>query len=265
VVFGWLTYTQPLEALQESVVHGLLSLQVTAGPPLHVPPEQLSFWVQTLPSEHGLVLLLYTQPAPLPLGLQESSVQGLLSLQVRALPPPQTREESHLVLTVQALPSSQAAPTPSGLNTQPVAGLQLSAVQTLPSLQVTGLPMQVAAAVPLQWSPVVQALLSLQVVVPGRGVFTHPPAEELQVSAVQGLLSLQFLGVPLHTPPPSQPSLTVQGSPSSQAEPDAVNFEAQPSQPGPQHGSHTKYMQAVSAGHVSSPPEGQMQTSASLL
>src|SRR5205823_3455241 len=43
--------TQPLAGLHESVVQTLSSLQATAVPPPHVPPEQTSLEVQALPSE----------------------------------------------------------------------------------------------------------------------------------------------------------------------------------------------------------------------
>jgi hypothetical protein len=59
---------------------------------------------------------------------------------------------------VQAFPSLQGAVLL--VNTQPLPGLQLSVVQTLLSLQTTGVPgLQMP---PLQVSPVVQALPSLQ-------------------------------------------------------------------------------------------------------
>jgi hypothetical protein len=59
--------------------------------------------VQALPSSHGAVLLAKAQPK---VGLQESSVQGLLSLQTIGdpalhVPPPQVPP------LVQAFPSSQ--------------------------------------------------------------------------------------------------------------------------------------------------------------
>ena len=72
------------------------------------------------------------------------------------------------------------------VNTQPVAGLQASVVQTLPSLQTTGVPVHVP---PPQVSPVVHALPSSQAIVVF--VCTHPVAGS-QLSAVQTLLSLQF-------------------------------------------------------------------------
>ena len=85
-------------------------------------------------------------------------------------------------------------------------GLQLSVVQALLSLHVTGVPAHAPLA--LQASPVVQRLLSLQAA-PGVGAFTHP-LEPLHESAVHGLLSLQFGGVPPTQTPPEQVSFVVQ-------------------------------------------------------
>src|ERR1044071_9039847 len=57
-----LVWTQPLDGLHESSVHGLASLQLGAGPPTQLPPEQASLVVQALPSLQGAVLLLWMQP-----------------------------------------------------------------------------------------------------------------------------------------------------------------------------------------------------------
>jgi hypothetical protein len=43
---------------QVSVVHGLLSSQLTAEPPPHMPPEQTVFVVHALPVLHGALLLV---------------------------------------------------------------------------------------------------------------------------------------------------------------------------------------------------------------
>jgi hypothetical protein len=72
-----LVKTQPWAASQPSVVHGLLSLQTTGGPGLHVPPPQVSPLVQGLSASHGFVLFANTHPV---VGLQLSVVQKLLSL-----------------------------------------------------------------------------------------------------------------------------------------------------------------------------------------
>jgi hypothetical protein len=50
--------THPVDGLQESFVHRLLSLQFGAAPPWHVPPLHVSFVVQAFPSLHGAVLFV---------------------------------------------------------------------------------------------------------------------------------------------------------------------------------------------------------------
>jgi hypothetical protein len=76
-------------------------LQLSGGPPTHVPPEQASPVVQALPSLHGFVLLTYVQPEA---GLQESLVQMLPSSQFSGGPPTHVPTE-HVSFVVQALPS----------------------------------------------------------------------------------------------------------------------------------------------------------------
>jgi hypothetical protein len=51
-----LALTQPVAGRQESSVHGLLSLQSSAGPPPQAPLAQVSFVVHALPSSHDAVL-----------------------------------------------------------------------------------------------------------------------------------------------------------------------------------------------------------------
>jgi len=87
-----------------------------------------------LPSLQGAVLSLCTHPVA---GLQESSVQTSLSLQLGGGPPWQL-PPAQVSLVVQALPSSQGAVLL--VFTQPVAWLQVSVVQTLLSLQSGGGP-----------------------------------------------------------------------------------------------------------------------------
>src|SRR5262245_14132181 len=129
-----LVLTQPVAGLQLSSVQTLPSLQLGAGPGTQLPPLQTSPTVQALPSLQGLVLLLLTQPVA---GLQLSLVQTLPSLQLGGGPGTQL-PPLHTSPTVQALPSLQVQVFL--LLTQPVAGLQLSSVQTLPSLQLGGGP-----------------------------------------------------------------------------------------------------------------------------
>jgi hypothetical protein len=76
--------THPLAGLQLSSVHTLPSLQTRGGPPLHVPPPQVSLVVQALLSLQEAVLFVWKHPVA---GLQASSVQTLLSLQSGGGPP----------------------------------------------------------------------------------------------------------------------------------------------------------------------------------
>jgi hypothetical protein len=123
-------------------------------PPTQVPAWQVSTVVQTVPSEHGLVSsFVKTQPLA---GLHESSVHALLSLQTTGEPlhaPP--LHESPLV---HALPSEHALASLL-VKTQPVAGLQESSVQVLPSLHASAGPG--AHEPPEHVSVVVHRLLSV--------------------------------------------------------------------------------------------------------
>jgi hypothetical protein len=133
--------------------------------------------VQTFPSSHAAVLLVWTQPEA---GLHESSVQTLPSLQLvgeplthepfeHVSPVVQAFPSSHDAVllvwphpvvgshesSVQGFPSSQAAAKPW---TQPVVGSHESSVHWLPSSQSGAAPPTQA---PLeQVSPVVQAFPS---------------------------------------------------------------------------------------------------------
>jgi hypothetical protein len=159
-------------------VQGLLSLQFLAAPGTQTPPEQTSPVVQAFPSLQTAELLVNTQPiagsqessvqtllslqligvwTQLPVAvLQVSVVQALLSLQMSAAPLMQTPPEQTSPV-VQAFPSLQAAALL--VNTQPVAGLQASSVQTLVSLQLIGIWIQLPVAG--SHVSVVQRLLSL--------------------------------------------------------------------------------------------------------
>src|SRR5206468_277402 len=150
VLFAW---PHPVAGLQESSVQTLPSLQFGGGPPLHDPPPQVSLVVQALPSLQEAVLFVWTHPVA---GLQESSVQTLPSLQFGGGPPLHD-PAPQVSLVVEALPSLQEAVL--FVWPHPVAGLQESSVQTLPSLQFGGGPPMHAP--PPQVSLVVQALPSL--------------------------------------------------------------------------------------------------------
>jgi hypothetical protein len=144
--------TQPPAGSQVSSVQGLLSLQSTVRLPAHVPFAHVSLAVQAFPSSQAAVLSVWTHPVA---GSQESSVQGLLSLQSVAAPPVHV-PLAQVSPVVQALPSSQD--TVLFVLTQPVAGLQLSSVHGLASSQLAAGPL--TQAPPPHVSPVVQALPS---------------------------------------------------------------------------------------------------------
>jgi hypothetical protein len=150
VLFAWV---QPVAGLQASSVQRLASSQFGAAPPTQTPPAQVSVVVQALASSQGAELLVYVQPVA---GEQPSVVHTLPSSQFGPAPPTQVPPEQASPV-VQALPSSQAVVLFAWV--QPVAGLQASSVQTLPSSQFGGGPP--AQAPPLHVSLVVQALPSL--------------------------------------------------------------------------------------------------------
>jgi hypothetical protein len=129
-------------------------------------------------------------------GAHESSVQGFLSSHGSAGPPTHALF-AQTSLVVQAFLSSQGFVFATLLH--PDAELHESSVHGLLSLQFVGpLEMQLP---PLQWSPVVQASLSLHVF-ELEAVNTQPVAGA-QESFVHGLLSLQVgAGPPVHVPEP---------------------------------------------------------------
>src|SRR3989442_1318617 len=102
-VFG--VWTQLVAGSHESSVQTFASLQLGGGPPTHVPPAQVSAVVQALPSVHGSVFGVWTQPVA---ELQESVVHTLPSSQLSAGPPTQT-PLAQTSAVVQALPSLQGA------------------------------------------------------------------------------------------------------------------------------------------------------------
>ena len=179
--------------------------------------------MQTLPSSQALTLATWLQPDLAP---QLSAVHALPSSQAVAAPGKQTPPQQPSPW-VQTLPSSQGAGLPglavNALKSQPLphALTQLSAVQGLPSLQISGLP--VAQLPPLQASPRLQTSPSSQAselatwTQPGWPLML-PGALPLgsQLSVVQALPSSQTLAAPGLQLPPAQASSTVQTLPSLQ-------------------------------------------------
>jgi hypothetical protein len=202
-----------LAGSHESVVQGSLSSQLGAPDPTHFPAEQLSTNVHLLLSSHGVVSssggLLHT-PA-----VHEFRVHSLLSLQLGPPVPAQVP----LVQTspdVQPFSSSQAVPFASLVKTQPVEALQLFDVHGLLSSHFSWVPPTHAPFEHL--SPIVHTLLSLHAT-PLFGVYAQPVVG-LQLSVVQGLLSLQLSFVPgPHAPAAVHLSPVVQAFPSLQAAP----------------------------------------------
>jgi hypothetical protein len=147
----------PPAGSQLSLVQLSLSLHTLALPGLQLPSLQLSLRVHLLPSSQAALLAVYLQPF---VASQPSVVHRLSSLHTGAAPPAQT-PPLHTSPVVQALPSLQDCVLLRNL--QPLAGSQLSVVQGLLSLQLTAEgPAQVP---PAQASPLVHALLSLQLTV----------------------------------------------------------------------------------------------------
>jgi hypothetical protein len=102
----------------------LPSSQFGGAPPTHAPLLQVSFVVHALPSSHGAVLFVFTQPLT---GSHESSVHTLPSSQFGGNPPTHA-PLPQVSLVVQASPSSHATPSAfAGLEHWPVAGSQVPA------------------------------------------------------------------------------------------------------------------------------------------
>jgi hypothetical protein len=168
--------TQPVAGLQLSVVQRLPSSHTT-GVVAHEPFTHVSPTVQAFESEQAAVLFVYTHPVA---GSQLSLVHTLLSLQFTAVPGRQAPN-------AQASPAVHASASSQTIvlfaKTQPVAGLQLSVVQRLPSSHASGVPTH---APPEQVSRLVHALESLH----GFVVFAYTqPVNRSHVSAVHTLPS----------------------------------------------------------------------------
>ena len=201
----------PVEGLQASSVQALVSSQTLGLPPTQMPLAQVSVWVQAFQSVQALVLSLVKTQDPVA-GLQESSVQALVSLQTLGLLPTQA-PAAQVSTWVQALPSEQVLVLSLTAAQVPVAGLQASSVQGLVSSQALGLlPTQVPAAQVSVW---VQELPSEQVLVLSL-VAAQAPVAGLQASSVQAFKSSQTLGLLPWQMPAAQVSVWVQELPSEQ-------------------------------------------------
>jgi hypothetical protein len=247
---------QPVAGTQLSVVQTLLSLQLGGVPAVHVPLWHVSAPLQAFPSEHavpfattafeqtpalqvsvvhGLPSLqspgttqgwqpeigVFTQPERT---LHESVVQALLSLQLSGVPAVQL-PDWQVSAPLQTFPSAQAVPFATGVVVHPVAGTQLSVVQTLPSLQTSGVP--ALHAPPWQVSAPLQALPSVHDV-PFATATCWQPRTGSQVSVVQGLLSLQLRADPGVQVPAWHVSAPLQTVPSGHAVPLETFACAQP-------------------------------------
>jgi hypothetical protein len=187
---------QPAIGLQESAVQALPSLHVSGVPLAQTPLWHVSFPLQTFPSLHELpsATALLAQPKT---GSQLSVVQAFPSSQLSVVPP---RQDPlwQVSLPLHTFPSAQDVPLSTGACAHPVAGLQLSVVQGLPSLQSSGVPVVQAPA----WQVSLPSQRSLSAHdVPFASGLVWQPVIGSQVSAVQAFPSLQSSGAPLvHTP-----------------------------------------------------------------
>jgi len=198
------TCPHPLTGWHESSVHGLPSSQLTPAPGTHVPPEQVSPCVHTVPSEQELLLFGFWQPVR---ASQVSVVQSLPSAQVLATPGAQT-PPAQTSPSVQTLPSVQERALLTCA--QPLAAMHESVVQSLPSLQLGGAP-------PTQ-EPTAHASLSVQAEPSSQGNVLSPcpqPVAGLQKSVVHNKPSPQSLVAPGAQLLLAQTSPTVHALPSS--------------------------------------------------
>src|SRR5438132_1690791 len=188
--------------------------------PTQAPASQVSVCVQALPSLQGAPLglagLLQTPDA----GLQAPAVwHWSAAVHTRGLAPTQA-PASQVSVCVQALPSSQGAPSSlGGLLQMPVAGLQAPAAwHWSAAVQATGLaPTQAPAS---QVSVCVQAMPSLQGAPLGLAGLLQTPVAGLQVPAEwHWSAAVQATGLAPTQAPASQVSVCVQALPSLQGAP----------------------------------------------
>jgi hypothetical protein len=184
-VFG--STLQPVAGSHEFLVHSLVSEQSITGPAVHRPFWQVSFSVHLLLSVHGVLFATFEWLHNCVVGSHVSVVQGLLSSQLRPMPPHLPAVQWSPV--VHMLPSSHMALSGLFGFWQPIARSQLSVVQSLLSLQLVIGP---GRQVPLwQASPWVQTSLSVQGVLLAAGScaqvpMLHPSVVHTLPSSVQG-------------------------------------------------------------------------------
>jgi hypothetical protein len=137
-------------------------------------------------------------------------MHGFVPAQLRLVPGMHT-PAWHASMPLQMFPSLHEAPFVTLVWKQPVAGLQRSVVQKLLSSHRIGVPAEHTPA--LHVSLPLQRLPSLHDVPFASTVCTQPVAGT-QVSAVHGLLSLQFGGAPAVQTPARQLSAPLHRLPS---------------------------------------------------
>src|SRR6266446_9945030 len=191
VPFGTTVCLQPATGSHVSVVHGLASAQVSAVPAVHTPAWHVSVPLHALPSLHEVPFetAVCLQPAT---GSQVSVVQGLLSLQVSAVPAVQA-PAWHVSTPLHTLPSLHEVPSGTAVCLQPVAGSHVSVVHAFASSHFSAVPAVHTPAwhvsTPLHTFPSLHE-------VPLATAACWQPCTGSHVSVVQGLLSLQLGSVP---------------------------------------------------------------------
>jgi hypothetical protein len=223
VPFVTLACWQPKVGSHVSVVQTFESLQLRAVPAAQTPLWHVSAPLQALPSAHDVPLLTgrFRQPVT---GSQLSVVQGLLSLQLGAVPGVQV-PAWHVSAPLQTVVSAQLVPFATLTCWQPVTGSQLSVVQTFESLQLRAVP--AVHTPPWQVSAPLQMLVSAHEVPFKRGVFWQPKLGS-QLSDVHTFESLQLSGVPAVHVLLWQVSAPLQTLPSLHAVPFATPANAHP-------------------------------------
>jgi len=138
VPFGSAGCWQPSVGLQESVVHGFESSQLSATPAVQTPAWQVSLPLHTVASAHDVLFgsALCEQPV---MALQASAVQGLPSSQLSGVPGWQT-PLTHVSAPLHTVVSAHDVPSNTGLCWHPVSALHVSLVHGLPSSQLGPVP-----------------------------------------------------------------------------------------------------------------------------